>query len=410
MTGFIRCQTQMTTALTSAPHRLWQNIRGRVRDVARLRFSLLLTAEGWCMAAVMLLIGLAALNTGAPLLYLLFSLMCAFFIMSAMMAGNTMRGLHVRRELPKVWQAGRPLHVALELRNSKKFSSSHGLRARDWLSSGHSLGGAFLQRIPPRLRPVRESYECVFPKRGLYRLSGVEIATRFPFGLIERSLAVDLPAEMLVLPQTIPLGKRLLERRGELGGMETHRKGSGTGLYGLREYNSEMSARDIHWRTSARRGQLMVREYEAEERRRASVILDNRMPEALQRQHLLDFEMAVVLAASAVEWFCENGFEVELRTASGIVGFGTGANHFVRCQRALACLEMVDPADIGAVPAEHSSEHKTVRVPVLMRGGIAPGSGNSFPLAVEEFRDELFSALRPQGVPAEGASRAGGAR
>ncbi len=349
------------------------------------------------MAAIMLLIGLAALNTGAPLLYLMFSFMCAFFLMSALMAGNTMRGLGIRREAPKVWQAGRPLRVGLEVRNGKLFSASHGLRLRDSLSEGWTLGGAFFQKIPSRHQPVRESYECVFPKRGHYRLGRVEVATRFPFGLIERALTVELPGEILVLPQTIPLGRWLAQRRTDFGERESHRKGLGTGLYGLREYNEEMSARDIHWRTSARRGELMVREYEAEERRRASVIFDNRIPRELQRQHTLEFEMGIVLAASAVEWFCDQDFEVELRTASGIVGFGTGASHFVRCQRALAGLEMLDPAKLGTVPVDRSPEERSIRIPVLMLGGGAHEGSNTIALTVEEFREELFGALRPRG-------------
>lgn len=363
-----------------------------------------LTAEGWCLAAVMLLIGLAALNTGAPLLYVMFSMMCSFFVLSAMMAGNTMRGLSVSRELPKVWQAGRPLSVKMTVTNGKLLTRSHGLRVLDRISADRPLGGAFFQSIPPRREPVTEAYECLFPKRGRYNPSRVDVATRFPFGLIERVLSIRTPGEILILPQTINLDRRLSERRSDFGDLESHRKGPGSGLYGLREYTADMSARDIHWRTSARRGELMVREYEAEERRQASVILDNRVPAALQSQQFMDFELAVILTASVIEWFCQQDFEVELRTASGIVGFGTGSSHFLRCQRVLAELEMVDPSALGNAPADRPSEQRVVRIPITIQGPRPASGPGTIPLSVEDLREELFEAMRPDPAPAASAS------
>src|SRR5690606_18170260 len=116
-----------------------------------------------------------------------------------------------------------------------------------------------------------------------------------------------------------------------------------TGLYGLRPYTPDISARDIHWKVSARRGILMAREYESEEKRRACVVLDNRIADEKHGAAENTFELAVVLASSVIEWLCVHGHEVEFRTASGVVGFGSGTAHLTRCRRALARLEMVDP-------------------------------------------------------------------
>ena len=108
------------------------------------------------------------------------------------------------------------------------------------------------------------------------------------------------------------------------------------------------------------------------------------------------FERAVVLTASAIEWLCDHNHEVELRTASGMVGFGTGNTHLTRCRRALARLKMVDPSE-GDAFLLHNPEPGIVRFPILLKGHEGSKEGR-VPLSVDEFREGLDEAFRP---PAE---------
>src|SRR6187399_202546 len=96
------------------------------------RFRLHLTLEGWTLVILMMLIGLAALNTSAPLLYLMFSMLCSFFVLSALLATNTIRGLSVRRIAPRTWAARTPLLIELRLRNHKRATASYCLRVQDF--------------------------------------------------------------------------------------------------------------------------------------------------------------------------------------------------------------------------------------------------------------------------------------
>lgn len=343
------------------------------------------------MVVTMLLIGLAALNTAAPLLYLMFSMMCAFFVLSALLASNSIRRLEATRQCPRVWQAQLPMRVTLRLHNNKLLTSSYSLRVTDVLQDGSALGAAFFDMVPPQGRSSTQDYECLFLRRGVYRLRDIELATRFPFGLIERVLRFDSPAEVLVLPQSIPLGEAVEKARTDLGDYESHRRGAGAGLYGLRNYTPEFSARDIHWKVSARRGSLVVREYEAEERRRASVVLDNRLPDPTNAEQALDFEKAVILAASVVEWLVETGHEVELRTASGIVGFGSGLPHLTRCRRCLARIEAIPPGH-GDATLLYGGEEGVVLFPILT-GPPVPSEQDRHPLSIRQFPTELGRAL-----------------
>ncbi len=343
------------------------------------------------MVATMLLIGLAALSTAAALLYLMFSMMCAFFVLSALLATNSISNLTVRRESSRVWQAGVPYRVSLKIRNGKLFSPSHSLRLQDFLADGTLMGAAFFDVVGPKGTLARRDYECVFLRRGVYRFARLVLATRFPFGLIERVLSFDRPGEVLVLPQSIKVDERMAEARADLGDFQSQRRGMGTGLYGLREYTPELSARDIHWKVSARRGRLMVREYESEERRRAIVILDNRRPEEDVAGFEEAFERAVILAASVIEWLCLSEHEVELRTASGIVGFGTGLAHLNRCRRSLARLPVIPHAE-GDEHLLRGGEEGVVLFPILA-GPPAAAQPGWHPLSILEFEGELAAAL-----------------
>ncbi len=379
-------------ALATRQFRLQVNrLRRSLSEALKRRFALRLTMEGWCLVVTMLLIGLAALNTAAPLLYLMFSMMCAFFVLSAMLATNTIRRLDVRRDIPRTWAAGTPLRVKLQIRNRKLFTSSYSLRVYDRLAGGFILGAAFFDFLPPRRGIISQEYECVFRRRGVYHLQRIDVATRFPFGLIERVLSFSKPLSILVLPQTISVSRRLEQARVDLGDYESHQKGRGSGLYGLRDYSADFPARDIHWKLSARRGNLVVREYESEERRRSIVVLDNRIPREEQADMFERFEKAVVLAASVVEWLCQTQHDVELRTASGVVGFGTGPAHVSRCRRALARLQMVDPEE-GDERLLRGGEADIVLFPILLRGE-EQNRALHFPLSVDEFEQDLKRAF-----------------
>lgn len=381
-----------------AARRIFRRIGGAMFG----RFSLSLTIEGYCLVAAMLLIGLAALNTAAPLLYMMFSMMCAFFVLSALLATNTIRDLEVSREMPRTWMAGRPMRVALRIRNNKRFSSSYCLRVQDFQPGGDALGATFFDRIPAGRTESKEDYECLFLQRGVYRVSRLEIATRFPFGLIERRLTHLRPQELMIFPQTIAVESAMKAVHAELGDMESVRRGSGAGIYGLREYTQELSARDIHWKVSARRGLLMAREYEAEERRRACVILDNRIAADEQPAAAQSFEKAVVLAASVIEWLLRREHEVELRTASGVVAFGAGQTHLSRCLRALAEIKMIKPEQSDP-KIIYGMTFGVVNFPILMNEGNSAAPG-SFPLAISQFEHELHEAFRPKEFLTDGGA------
>ncbi len=127
-----------------------------------------------------------------------------------------------------------------------------GLIGGDRLSAATGLVPRSGWRHPAELHAMR---------RGPIDAQAWVIESSDPVGMF-RSRRTSLDAEVaLVLPRFMSLGRQPQARELEAS-VAAPRAGSGTELFGVREYHPGDSLRRIHWRSSARHGELLVREYE----------------------------------------------------------------------------------------------------------------------------------------------------
>lgn len=331
-----------------------RNIKFILNEIEERRFRFKVTLEGIMFVIVTLAIGLAALNTGTQLLFLLFAMMCAFWVLSAIMAQSSLSDLKISRDMPREVNMLEPVTVRFKVFNKKNRWTSYSIRIIDFLEDLTPVGAAFVAEIKPG-KTQHTEYRCIFPQRGVHRFRKIHTTSRYPFGWIKRSTSRPLKSEVLVLPALLPVEQELESERIEAGDVSSHKKGQGAGLYGIRKYSQGESIRDIHWKITARSGNLMVREYESDERRKASVIIDNRVDET--DEHLLDrLELGIVVTASLVNLLIKRGYQVELVTASGSVGFDERPAQVKRCQRALALLTPVSKDAHPPTPSDQDSE------------------------------------------------------
>ena len=283
------------------------------------------TREGWFYMAGILLIALAALNTGNNLLFLILASLIAAILMSGILSSITISGVAMRLDLPEHIFAGKPVRARIELENEKLTLPSFSLRVEAAQSKG-APGAAFLETpvyfpyLPKRSR-VSQGVPITFARRGAYRQDAFRIVTRFPFGFLQKSRHVDLRTETLVYPSVEPTGEFLEILPGLQGVLESLAKGRGQDLYGLRDYIPTDSARHVHWEASARLGSLMVREFTREEDCRVLLVLDphTSIPpsaESSSQQIAAErFERAVDLCAGIAWHFFERNSLLQFRTA-----------------------------------------------------------------------------------------------
>ncbi|MBI5694514.1 MAG: DUF58 domain-containing protein [Nitrospirae bacterium] len=265
--------------------------------------SLTFTPLGWRFILISLGVGLAAVNSGSNLLYLVVAMMLSMVLISGVLSEQAISGLRVTRRLPDAVYALTPVQVRYTVVNRKKLMPSFGLAVSDYWPGGPdgaSRPGAYILKLGPG-EEGSAAASVVAPARGRWSITGTEVTTSFPFGLFRKTQRVAREEVKLVYPHIRELGGDELEPlAGGLGEEPAPRRGQGGGLHGLRGYQRTDDARHIHWKRSAGRDTLMVKEFEAEETRAVRVVFDNHAPERPAPDYETRFEEAVTRAASVV--------------------------------------------------------------------------------------------------------------
>ncbi|MBX7167127.1 MAG: DUF58 domain-containing protein [Pirellulales bacterium] len=276
------------------------------------------------LAGVYYLVVLAFLLTGAVLreinlLVALFSLLAAPLLLGLWQVVSTLRRLEVERQLPAQIAAGQLLVVDLQLRNHKRWRSSWAVTAVDQIQreDGETFGESASRSasvFAPCIKAggtVRRSYEGRLGQRGRYRFGPLQVGSRFPWGLWYAARRHDSFDTLLVVPRTGRLTARWrnVHQQTAQGSREVRgRQGLVEGdFHGLREWRSGDSQRWIHWRTTARAGAVMVRQFEQQRNEDLAVILDLWEPVAPTPEQRENVELAVSFVATIVADLCRRG-------------------------------------------------------------------------------------------------------
>jgi uncharacterized protein (DUF58 family) len=308
------------------------------------RMEYRLTRDGWIYIGGIVLVALAAINTGNNLLFLILACLIASILMSGVLSSLTVMGVELNLELPEHIFAGQTVRGTVELRNEKQIWPSFSLRV-EATTKKHAapavlLGTPVYFPYVPRHESVRQSVPLLFARRGLYRQETFRIVTRFPFGFLQKARRLDLASEALVYPSVEATPEFLEVLPGIHGAIETLAKGRGQDLYALRGYLPTDSARHVHWKASARLGSLMVREFAREDDTRVLLVLDPHSDAARPNAPAAEkqrFERTVELCAAIAWSFHERGALMEFRSASATV-------HIFAVLRHLALVEAL-PVD-----------------------------------------------------------------
>jgi hypothetical protein len=186
-----------------------------------------------------------------------------------------------------------------------------------------------LDRVEPGGR--REvSYRVRSDLRGRYPLGPLQLRLTDPFGLVELTRSFSAYDVLTVVPRTETLAPSRLT--GETSGYgEGSRRAlalAGDDDVIPRTYRRGDDLRRVHWRSTARYGELMVRREEQPQRSRATVLLDTRRLAFAGAGPDSAFEWAVSGAASALVHLLEQGFSVRLLTDTGDAVPGEGGGGF----------------------------------------------------------------------------------
>lgn len=244
-----------------------------LRPARRLK----LTREGKYFIGITLGVGFAAINTGNNLLYLLLGMLLSLIIVSAVLSELSLRKLTVLRRLPARAQVGRAHLVEIEVFNHKQRVPSYAIEIEDLRAGQPADKRCFFLKISPDSAQVA-AYRRTPARRGRDRHIGFRIATRFPFGLFEKSRELAAEGELIIYPAVDPV-QLPAERAGQhLGGHGSAARGTGDEILGVRPMRQGDDPRDIYWRKSTIANQYVLLERARETRREVELVVDANFP------------------------------------------------------------------------------------------------------------------------------------
>jgi uncharacterized protein (DUF58 family) len=305
--------------------------------VASLRFraprQLRITRIGWFYLALTFGLGAAGINTGNNLIFLTCGVMLGLIVASGILSERCLRGLTVRRELPDRFTAGQTALVGIALHNRKAGPSFgvlvseetelppvQGIQLR--VNRGFTLGQCQFPIVRAG-ETAHRAYPFIPAHRGRLAFSRLRIATRFPFGLFEKSLYVELHEEGLAWPQPRTCVLPTSPERPLVGEHAAAVEGHGTEPWDLRPLRSGEDSRHIAWAASARVGRLLAQTRERLTRSEVEL----RLPAARGD----DLERHIGETAFQAEWLIGRGNAVSVSAGNRlIVERGHGAAHLRR--------------------------------------------------------------------------------
>jgi uncharacterized protein (DUF58 family) len=191
-------------------------------------------------------------------------------------------------------------------------------------ADAHGVFPALSSGLRGAERVVQFSYSVRGARRGVHPLGPLQVTSTDPFGLARRTTVFGARTPVTVAPAVIDL-PALSNFAGEAGGTlhaTNNQLGQGADNLIARPYASGDSMRRIHWRATAHRDELMVRQEEQESTPEATVVIDRGVlrfsPEAMQAPGAdAGFEAAVSACVSVVSRLVHDGYAVEVIDSDG---------------------------------------------------------------------------------------------
>ncbi|HVE77107.1 MAG TPA: DUF58 domain-containing protein [Actinomycetota bacterium] len=258
-----------------------------------------------------MLLFLAAANAQAGWVYVIASALLGITIAGIIAPPFVLRRVSVSRELPPAVTVGDTVQVRLGITNT-------GLISKGPFWGKDSLLGDtpfVVDRVPAKRTSTIE-YEGVANRRGVYRDASIRLETGAPFGAATARRLVKAKTNLIVHPSWSPLSSLPVLEAASTPNEAFHerpKRGAGMEFFGLREYRPGDSLRHVHWRSTARGGRILVREFEEHPASRLTVIID--AAQKVGAEPKTTFETAVSAAASIVMYALDSGHPVQLSCA-----------------------------------------------------------------------------------------------
>lgn len=289
------------------------------------------TSRAYSFIAAAVIIYLFGNQTQVGWLYVVSALLLGVVLAAWWLSRSSLKGLSGARQVGERADAdlyeNEEIDIGFTLRKSG--ASSHHLRLTEVCplaapDSSQRTTKLFIPALPDG-EAVQFTYTVMLDRRGLHEFPAVETESRAPFGFFQRKTKLNIPTRTLVYPEVRPLERLDLLDKQLAATMARPRAGVGYEVMGVRPFRTGDSPRHIHWRSVARTGQLISKEFADEAQPGLTLALDlfaHPYP-AAQSKHT-PFEWAVKCATSIGDYAWHKGYSLHLMSDDEVLAAPVG--------------------------------------------------------------------------------------
>nr|MBA3530746.1 DUF58 domain-containing protein [Ardenticatenales bacterium] len=271
------------------------------------------TRRAWAILTLGVFLYFLGNQTQVGWLYIMADGIAGFWLVALVYGWGMLRPLHIARRLlppdappivdplvePPTFHEGDPIRVTLCVEN-RAAPGVFLLRGEERcpFAPPEEQAQPFFIPVLLRGRQAVLRYDTTCDRRGHFHFPPLHLTSDGPFGLFLRRRTLPVPGDLLIYPYYHRLKRlRLLESK-KLPERQAPRIGAGSEAIGVREYRPGDSPRLVHWRSTARTGRLVVKEFADEEQPALTVALDLHAASSVGEGKHATFEVAVRLAAT----------------------------------------------------------------------------------------------------------------
>lgn len=274
------------------------------------RYRVRMPRQALVYILILLALFMGALLGRSNMLMFVFGLMAGPFVLNGWITLSMLKHTHARRSLPECAVAGELFSVDVRMHNRKHLFSSWMTVVQDRILSVNELlrPAVLFVRVPPQ-QECSGTYQVRLMHRGVYEFGPLQATSRFPLGLMERSVILGQLERLVVYPRVGRLTsswKQSTFHSSEVVKQQRSSKGTfDDEFHSLHEYRPGDNPRAIHWRTTARRNTLIVRDFHQDRDQDLLILLDLWAPEEADTAHREAVELAISFAATMCVDHCQ---------------------------------------------------------------------------------------------------------
>lgn len=307
--------------------------------------GLSITKVGWIFVALTLGVGVAAMNSGNNLLFLLLGGMLSFIVGSGLLSEAMLRYVEIERQLPKHLDANRRQPAYLEVKNKARWPvfslvvRDFGRRLEPYEDEETSLFGDVFVGILGAETTDRIAANYRFSRRGRYRLETVVVETSFPFELFEKTRTFECETTVFAIPRRANVFEHFFSAEVQGRDVSDSSVGSLGDFYALRDYRHGDSMRHIYWKALAKNQTLAVKQRSSPGGKASRILFVNQLDDDCEPAA---FECALRALRSVIEYAFDSG-RLQLVTLNGSFEVQPGDyESLLRAQQMLATIRPVE--------------------------------------------------------------------